>query len=61
MDQLTKVISMRISESDDALLTRVSSKIRVAKRLAVAREAMRRGLEAMDAEQETQTKKRGGR
>jgi len=51
MVELSKVISMRIAESDDALLTKVAAKIRIAKKMTVAREALRRGLEIMDAEQ----------
>jgi negative regulator of replication initiation len=58
MVELSKVISMRIAESDDELLTKVASKIRVAKKMAVAREALRRGLEIMDAEQSAAPKKK---
>jgi hypothetical protein len=57
MVELSKVMSMRITESDDALLTKVASKIRIAKKMAVAREALRRGLEIMDAEQSAAKKK----
>lgn len=62
MVELSKVISMRIAESDDALLTKVAAKIRIAKKMTVAREALRRGLEIMDAEQSaTAAPKKKGR
>lgn len=48
-EQLTKFISMRISTEDDELLTRVAERYPLAKRGAVARKALRMGLEALNA------------
>ena len=48
-DELTKVMSMRISANDRDLLERVGTMIASVPKLTLARVAMRLGLEALEA------------
>jgi hypothetical protein len=46
--ELTEVLSLRLSKEDKKLLERVAAKMPAATRLAVARVAMKLGLEQLD-------------
>ena len=47
-EKLVAVVSVRLTAVEESLLRRVTASYRLAKRGAVAREALRRGLEAME-------------
>jgi hypothetical protein len=49
-DDLTETITVRITPTDEAQLAAVVSKHPLARRGAVAREALRRGLASLEAE-----------